>query len=272
MPENNLDEQSSQDSNAKLWLGQTTLKTSWHVARVSGLHAWERFLATSPALTARELHSIRQLAILFDRNPVPFEFYTAEAISACLEVLISRAGLTEEIIVPSPAQVREWLALLGLSLAKQPMISLGPDGIPVFNADAARAYGLPPDPVPPWQEPKIVQSQSGPQPQLDPACQPGPIEWVTLVEKKVSDACTEYTFQLSTGGQPSFRKWHSPVNHQQKREIAEAEQFLSSIHDPESQPLSAKERARRRQNTRQLGRQLRGEAERRDADRRKDSK
>jgi hypothetical protein len=121
------------------------------------------------------------------------------------------------------------------------------------------------------QKPKIVKSQSGPLPP-DQDCQPGPIEWVTLVEKKVSETCTEYTFQLSTGKQPSLRKWHSPTTHQQKRETALAEQFLSSIHDLETCSLSAKERARQRRELEQWSHKLRGEAERRDADHRKNSK
>jgi hypothetical protein len=272
MSENNPDKQSPQDSNAELWRQQTTIKTSWHLRRYSGLHAWERFLATDPALSAKELHSIRLLAILFDRNRVPFEYWTPETISACLNVLISGAGKTEEIIVPSPAQVTEWLALLGLALAEQPIVSgYGPEGITKFDEAAARRYGLPPNPVPPWQEPKIVESQSGPQPP-DPACQPGPIVKVTLMEEKVSGTCTEYTFQLSTGELHRYWKWHSPATPRQKRETAEAEQFLSSIHDLESRPPSDKERTRQRQKTKQLGRKLRGEAERRDADRRKNSK
>jgi hypothetical protein len=271
LTKNNPDERSPQDSNTKLWNQQTTIKTSWHLRRYSGLHAWERFLATGPALSAKELHSIRLLAILFDRNSVPFEFCTIEAISAWIEVLITGAGKTEEIIVPSPTQVTERLALLILVLAKRPIVSgYGPEGITAFDADAARAYGLPPNPIPPWQEPKIVQYQSGPQPP-DPACQPSPAALVTSMEEKVLEACTEYIIQLSNGELHYKRKWHSPTTHQQKRETAEAEQFLSSIHDLEARPLSAKERAHQRRELKQLGRKLRGEAERRDTDRRKDT-
>jgi len=116
-----------------------------------------------------------------------------------------------------------------------------------------------------------VRSQCGPEP-LDPAYRPGPIVWVELVEEKVSESCTEYTFQLSNGELRSFRKWHSPSTHRQKRETKEAEQFLGSVHDPVSRPLSAKERALQRRWTKPLGRKLRGEAERGDADRRNDAK
>jgi hypothetical protein len=270
MSENSLSGQSSQGSNAALWLQQTPLKTSWHLLRMSGLHAWERLLATNPALTEKELHSIQLLAILYDRNPVPCEYQTVEAISACLEVLISGAGKTEELIIPTPAQVSEWLKLLGLSVAEQPIVSgFGPEGITGFNKAAARRYGLPPEPVPPWLESKIGLFRSGPEP-LEMASPPT-IVWVTPIEEKVSESCIEYTFQLSTGEIHRCRKWHSPSTPRQKRETQEAEQFLCSVRDPSARPPSAKERAHQRQRTRQLGRKLRGEVERRDAERRKDS-
>jgi hypothetical protein len=267
MSENNLGEQSPQGSTTELWFEQTPMKSSWHLLRVSGRHAWERLLITNPALSERELHSIRLLAILFDRNPVPFEFWSAEAISACLALLISSAGKAEELIVPTPVQVSEWLKLLGLSVAEQPIVTgFGPEGITQFDKAAAHRYGLPSTPVAPWQESRIVQSRSGSEP-LDPAYQPGPIVWVQPVEEKVSKSCTEYTFQLSNGELRRFRKWHLPNTHRQKRETQEAEQFLRSIHDPRARELSPKERAHRRQSNAQLGRKLRG-----DAERRKDSK
>jgi hypothetical protein len=121
------------------------------------------------------------------------------------------------------------------------------------------------------QKPKIVKSQSGPQPP-DPDCQPGPAILATEVERKVSDACTEYTFQLSNGELLHYRQWHSPTNHQQKRETAKAKQFLSSIQNLEARPLDDKERARQRRELDQWGRKLREEAKRRDAARRKKSK
>jgi hypothetical protein len=262
MTENNLGGQSPQGSTEELWFEQTPLRTSWHLLRRSGLHAWERFLASNPSLTEKKLHSIRLLAILYDRNPVPLEYQSVEAISACLGVLVSGAGKTEELIVPTPAQVTEWLKLLGLSVAEQPILSVETDGTTRFDAAAARRYGLPPAPFPPWQESQIVYSPGGLQ-SLEQAYQPGPVVWVTLVEEKVSEDCTEYTFQLSNGELRFFHKWHSPSTHREKRENKECDEFFRSVHDPFSQPLSAKERANQRQHTRQRGRKLRGDAERR---------
>jgi hypothetical protein len=119
MTENDLGGQSPQGSTEDLWFEQTPLRTSWHLLRRSGLHAWERFLAGNPSLTEKELHSIRLLAILYDRNPIPLEYQSVEAISVCLGVLVSGAGKTGKLIVPSPAQAIAWLTLLGLSVAER---------------------------------------------------------------------------------------------------------------------------------------------------------
>jgi hypothetical protein len=133
-----------QASDLRLWDSLSALPTTWHLARTCGLQAWTRFRAGRLNENTSELNSIRLAALYYDRYSVPFQYWTPSAISSALGLLIPAAGKAEQLLIPSPAQVTEWYALLGLELAEWPIVTgFGPEGITQFNIEAARFHGLP---------------------------------------------------------------------------------------------------------------------------------
>jgi len=143
--ETDTTQESVLDLNSKLWDEQTILKTSWHLARRVGLDAWNRYEAEHIGEDDRFLNTLRLFAIYFDRFSIPHEFWTAEAIAACMRICIEKAGRADDLIVPSATLVREWLIRLGLKVNSPPIVTgFGEEGITGFNIEAARRHGLPP--------------------------------------------------------------------------------------------------------------------------------